>query len=65
MRPLPLFFPPSLPNITAAGFFRLFARVIEIGSEVDSLTTRNAASFTSSFLRFAMTHHCMELTVVQ
>jgi hypothetical protein len=49
----PPFFPPSLPSATAAGFFRFFPAVMEIGSEVDSSTTRNAASLKSScFLRF-------------
>ena len=65
MRRLPLFLPPIRPSATAAGFFRLFTVVIGIGSDVDSRTTRKAASFTSSILRFAMPHNGMGGRVIQ
>ena len=53
MRPFAPFLPPSLPNATAAAFFRFDTDVIGMVSKVDSLTTRNAASLkSSSFLRF-------------
>jgi len=62
----PPFFPPSLPNATAAGFLRFFAEVIGIGSEVKSLTIWKAISLTSFVLeRFGMPHDCMAIGAVQ